>query len=185
MAKKSKARREIEDLVGAYGDAVTAATTRWAFTVGGRRDLGFVTQLHSIAAVFSHYENLLKRPKFAAHVAFPRASGRRQRRGTLVCAEILKFRAANRCCCSACITTATAALTKWRFAQRRFSFMFQGALRRTRNDTSAGRRQRAVRITQSKAAAFYLQRRRFAEDSGGRGPLQSCRGVANVSRRRA
>ena len=93
MAKKSKARRDIEDLVGSYGDAVTRRdNTLWrslwaedaTWILGDRTVTG-------IAAVFGHYENLLKRLQFAAHVAFP---------------------AANRCCCSGCTTIDTAASTK-------------------------------------------------------------------------
>lgn len=133
MAKKSKARRDIEDLVGAYGDAVTRRDNRlwrslWAedatWVLGDRTVAG-------IAAVFGHYENLLKRLQFAAHVAFPaglKVDGNAARARWYV-QEILKFADGQSMLLFGVYNDRYRRIDKeWRFAERRFSFLFQGAL---------------------------------------------------------
>jgi hypothetical protein len=121
MAKKGKARRDIEDLVGRYCDAVTRrdnALWRSLWTEDATWVLGDRTA-SGIGAVFALYDGAVKPFQFISHVAFP--SGVQVEgdaaRGRWYVQEILRpddrYRRID---------------GKWRFADRRFSFLFQGKL---------------------------------------------------------
>lgn len=133
MAKKSKARRDIEDLVGSYGDAVTRRDyvlwrSLWAddatWTLGDRTATGLVD-------VFAMYETAIKPLQFVAHVAFPvgvLVEGDTAR-GRWYVQEILKPQVGPSMLLFGMYNDRYRRIdARWRFAARRFSFLFQSAL---------------------------------------------------------
>ena len=133
MAKKSKARRDIEDLVRRYCDAVTRRDNAlwrslWAedatWVLGDRTATG-------IGEVFALYDGAVKPLQFVAHMAFPvgvQVEGDAAR-GRWYVQEIVKLES------GACMLLLgmyddryRRIDGKWRFADRRFSFLFQGTL---------------------------------------------------------
>lgn len=133
VAKKSKGRRDIEDLVASYCDAVTRRDNAlwrslWAedatWLLGDRSVTG-------IAAVFALYESAVKPFQFVAHMAFPvgvQVEGDAAR-GRWYVQEILKPESGPPLLLLGMYDDRYRRIDgKWQFSDRRFSFLFQGAL---------------------------------------------------------
>jgi hypothetical protein len=130
---KNKARRDIEDLLGSYGDAVTRRdNTLWrslwaedaTWTLGDSTATG-------LAAIAALYENATKPLQFIAHVAFPvgvQVEGDAAR-GRWYVQEIVKSESGPSMLLFGMYNDRYRRIDKaWRFADRRFSFLFQSAL---------------------------------------------------------
>jgi ketosteroid isomerase-like protein len=133
VAKKSKARRDIEDLVGSYGDAVTRrdhALWRSLWADDATWLLGDLS-VTGIAAVVTLYENAIKPLQFVAHVAFPvgvHVEGEAAR-GRWYVQEVVKPQNGPSMLLFGMYNDHYRRIgEKWRFADRRFSFLFQSAL---------------------------------------------------------
>jgi hypothetical protein len=133
MTRKGKARRDIEDLVGSYGDAVTRRdNTLWrslwaedaSWVLGDRTATG-------AAAVFALYERAITPIQFVAHVAFPagiQVEGDAAR-GRWYVQEIIKPQSGPSMLLFGMYNDRYRRIEKkWRFAERRFSFLLQSAL---------------------------------------------------------
>jgi uncharacterized protein (TIGR02246 family) len=127
------ARRAIEDLVGSYGDAVTRRDNAlwrslWAddatWVLGDRTSIG-------LTAIFASYEKAIMPLQFAAHVVFPvgvQVDGDTAR-GRWYVQEILKTENGPSMLLFGMYNDRYRRVdARWRFAIRRFNFLFQSVL---------------------------------------------------------
>ena len=133
MAKKKSGRRAIERLVATYGDAVTRRDTAlwrslWAedatWILGDRTANG-------IDAVVDLWRNATRALEFIAHVAFPAglAVDGDRARGRWYVQEIIKAQAAGPMLLFGRYDDDYRREDdRWRFEQRRFSFLFRSTL---------------------------------------------------------